>query len=101
MLEAVQLLGSSSLMATPSEADLTNELSHDVGQYFQTVNLESKDRIALFRLAHDFAVSGFGTRQLLYERFFFGPRALLASAYFDLYDRDEMIDRVEELLART
>ena len=101
MLEAVQLLGSSSLMATPSEADLTNELSQDVGRYFQTVNLESKDRIALFRLAHDFAVSGFGNRQLLYERFFFGPQALLASAYFDLYNRDEMIARVEELLART
>ena len=100
MVEAVHLLGSSSLVAVPSEADLSNELGDDVEQYFQTVNLASKDRIALFRLAHDFAVSGFGNRQLLYERFFFGPQALLASAYFDLYDRDEMMGRVDELLAR-
>ena len=98
MVEAVQLLGSSSLMATPCEADFSNSLADDVGQYFQTVNLDSQDRVALFRLAHDVAVSGFGNRQALYERFFFGPQALMASAYFDLYDRDIYMDRVNELL---
>jgi len=97
--EIVELLGSSSLMATPSEADLTNGLSEDVARYFQTVNLDSEARIALFRLAHDVAVSGFGNRQVLYERFFFGPQNVMASIYYDLYDKDEMIGRVEALLA--
>lgn len=97
--ELVQLLGSSSLMATPCEADFHNALAHDVGQYFQTVNLASRDRIALFRLAHDTAVSSFGTRQTLYERFFFGPPAMLASGYYDLYDRDRVMARVDDLLA--
>jgi 4-hydroxyphenylacetate 3-monooxygenase len=87
-------------MATPSEADLSNDIAEDVGQYFQTVNLKSKDRIALFRLAHDVAVSGFGNRQVLYERFFFGPQNVMASIYFDLYNKDDMIDRVDELLNR-
>lgn len=100
LVELIHLLGSSSLMATPTEADLGNELSGDVAQYFQTVNLESKDRIALFRLAHDVAVSGFGNRQVLYERFFFGPQNIMASIYFDLYNKDDMIARVEELLQR-
>ena len=100
LIELVQLLGSSSLMATPSEADLNNEIAGDVAQYFQTVNLDSKDRIALFRLAHDVAVSGFGNRQVLYERFFFGPQNVLASVYYDLYNKDDMIARVEELLDR-
>jgi len=100
LIEIVQLLGSSSLMATPCEADLTNELAGDIGQYFQTVNLESKDRIALFRLAHDVSVSGFGSRQTLYERFFFGPQNVMASIYFDLYNRNEMMDRVTEILNR-
>ncbi len=100
LIELVHHLGSSSLMATPSEADLTNELADDVAQYFQTVNLDSKDRIALFRLAHDVAVSGFGNRQVLYERFFFGPQNVMASIYFDLYNKDEMIDRVDEILNR-
>jgi len=100
LIEIVQLLGSSSLMATPCEADLTNELAGDIGQYFQTVNLESKDRIALFRLAHDVAVSGFGNRQALYERFFFGPQNVMASIYYDLYNKDDMMDRVTEILNR-
>ena len=63
MVELVQLLGSSSLMATPSEADFSNEIAGDVEQYFQVANLDSRDRVALFRLAHDVAVSGFGSRQ--------------------------------------
>lgn len=100
LIELVQLLGSSSLMATPCEADFGNELAADVDRYFQTMNLASRDRVALFRLAHDVAVSGFGNRQLLYERFFFGPQNVMASIYFDLYDKDEMIGRVEELLSR-
>jgi 4-hydroxyphenylacetate 3-monooxygenase len=99
LIEMIQLLGSSSLMATPAEADLSNELADDVGRYFQTVNLESKDRIALFRLAHDVAVSGFGSRQVLYERFFFGPQKVMASIYFDLYNKDDMMARVDEVLA--
>ena len=99
LIELVQLLGSSSLMATPSELDLTNEISGDVSRYFQLQNLESKDRIALFRLAHDISVSGFGSRQTLYERFFFGPSAIMSSVYFDLYNKDDMIDRVNELLS--
>jgi len=101
LIEIVQLLGSSSLMATPGEADFSNELAGDVEQYFQTVNLRSKDRIALFRLAHDVAVSGFGNRQVLYERFFFGPQNVMASIYYDLYDKDVMIDRVDDLLKHT
>jgi len=99
LIELVQLLGASSLMATPTEADLSNAISDDVETYFQTVNLSSKDRIALFRLAHDIAVSGFGGRQVLYERFFFGPQPVMASIYFDLYDKDQYIERVTALLA--
>ena len=99
LIELVQLLGSSSLMATPSELDLSNEIAGDISQYFQLQNLESKDRIALFRLAHDISVSGFGSRQTLYERFFFGPPNVMHSIYFDLYNKDDMMDRVNELLS--
>jgi 4-hydroxyphenylacetate 3-monooxygenase len=101
LIELVHHLGSSSLMATPTEADLTNELADDVAQYFQTINLDSRERIALFRLAHDVAVSGFGNRQLLYERFFFGPQNVMASIYYDLYNKDDMIERVDEILNRS
>jgi len=98
LVELVQLLGSSSLMATPCEADLSNALAGNVEQYFQTENLASSARIALYRLAHDAAISGFAGRQVLYERFFFGPQNVMASIYYDLYDKDEVMARVEELL---
>ncbi|NIV17001.1 MAG: 4-hydroxyphenylacetate 3-monooxygenase, oxygenase component, partial [Woeseiaceae bacterium] len=101
LIETIHMLGSSSLVATPTEADLTNDLQDDVARYFQTVNLDSKDRIALFRLAHDVAVSGFGNRQVLYERFFFGPQPIMASIYYDLYNKDDMMARVDELLNRS
>ena len=101
LIETIQMLGSSSLMATPCEADFSNQISGDVQRYFQLTNLKSRDRVALFRLAHDVAVSGFGNRQVLYERFFFGPQNIMASIYFDLYNKDDMMDRVTELLNRS
>jgi 4-hydroxyphenylacetate 3-monooxygenase len=45
-------------------------------------------------------VSGFGNRQALYERFFFGPPQIMSSVYFDGYDKDSKIARVEDLLAQ-
>ena len=98
MVEILQLLGASSLMATPSEADFANEISEDVEKYFQLSNLDSKNRVAMFRLAHDVAISGFGSRQALYERYFFGPPALMASSYYDLYNKDELMERIDSLL---
>ncbi len=98
LIDTLHMLGSSSLMATPCEADFSNAIAGDVEQYFQLTNLGSRDRVALFRLAHDLAVSGFGNRQVLYERFFFGPQNVLAAVYYDLYDKDGMMDRVTALL---
>ena len=98
LIDTLHMLGSSSLMATPCEADFSNEIAGDVERYFQLTNLNSRDRVALFRLAHDLAISGFGNRQVLYERFFFGPQNVLAAIYYDLYDKDSMMDRVTEFL---
>ncbi|MEE2783950.1 MAG: 4-hydroxyphenylacetate 3-monooxygenase, oxygenase component [Pseudomonadota bacterium] len=98
LIEMIHMLGSSSLMATPCEADFTSGIAEDVERYFQLTNMGSRDRVALFRLAHDVAVSGFGNRQVLYERFFFGPQNIMASIYYDLYPKDEMVGRVESLL---
>ncbi len=98
LIEAIQQMGSSSLMATPSEADFCSDLTPDIERYFQVANLNSRDRVALFRLAHDLAISAFGSRQVLYERFFFGPPNIMAMMYYDLYNKDDMIDRVTSVL---
>jgi 4-hydroxyphenylacetate 3-monooxygenase len=100
LVELVQLLGSSSLMATPCEADFTGGLAADVERYFQLAHADARERVALFRLAHEVATSGFGARQVLYERFFFGPPELLAANFYRIYDKDPLVGRVREQIAR-
>lgn len=100
LVELVQLLGSSSLMATPSEADFDAPIAPDIERYFHLAHALPRERVALFRLAQDVAASGFGQRQVLYERFFFGPPERMASAFYGIYDKEPLTERVRELLER-
>ncbi|MEV5481505.1 MULTISPECIES: 4-hydroxyphenylacetate 3-monooxygenase, oxygenase component [Streptomyces] len=100
LVELVQLLGSSSLMATPAQADLTSAIAGDIDTYFALENLESPQRIGLFRLAQDAAVSGFGARQALYERFFFGAPERVAGMLFQAYDKEPLTKRIFDFLGR-
>ena len=100
MIEIVQQIGASGLVAMPTEADLEGPLSADIEKFYQSARLEAKDRIPLFRLAWDTAISAFGTRQVLYERFFFGDPVRMAGVVFNSQDRSEYMDKVREFLAR-
>lgn len=101
MIEIIQLLGASGLMALPTEADLqNNELAPLIDRYFQAARADARDRIQLFRLAWDTALSAFGSRQVLYERFFFGDPVRIAGAVFNSHDRTPYMERVREFLRR-
>jgi len=100
MVEIIQLLGSSSFMLTPTEADFKGPLADHIEQYLATDNCEAKDRVKLFRLAWDIAVSAFGSRQALYERYFFGDPVRMAGAMFNAYDRRPYMERVRACLER-
>ena len=100
MVEIIQLNSSSSLMATPSEADFAGPLTPDLERYLATTGALAKDRVALYRLAWDAAGSAFAGRQVLYERFFFGDPVRLASALVDNTDLAPMVKRVDEFLKR-
>src|SRR5207237_1312486 len=101
LIEILQLIGSSGLMATPTERDLAApELAADIEKYYQAATLMGHERVRLFRLAWDLACSSFAGRQVLYERFFGGdPNVLLAGRFLN-YDRTAAVDRVRALLAR-
>jgi 4-hydroxyphenylacetate 3-monooxygenase len=98
--EIMQLLGASGLMAIPNEADFNSELRPDLDKYLQSANGGAYDRVKLYRLAWDVCMSSFGTRQTLYERFFFGDPVRMASALYTGYDKQEYVDRVKEFLNR-
>ena len=74
MAEILHLLGSSSLMALPTEADLEGPLAAEIQRYLETDTASAADRVRLFRLAWDTCCSAFASRQVLYERFFQGDR---------------------------
>ena len=97
----MQLLGSSGLMATPTEADLVApDLAADIEKYYRGTTLGGHERVRLFRLAWDVACSGFGGRQVLYERFFGGDPWVIQAARFTAYDRSAAVGRVRALLER-
>jgi 4-hydroxyphenylacetate 3-monooxygenase len=100
MVEILQLLGSSSFMITPSEADFDGPLAPQIEQYLATDTATARDRVKLFRLAWDIAGSAFGGRQVLYERFFASDPLTRARALKALYPKDEVMARVREFLDR-
>jgi 4-hydroxyphenylacetate 3-monooxygenase len=98
MAEILHLLGSSSLMALPTEADLSGPLASEIHRYLETDTASAEDRVRLFRLAWDTCCSAFASRQVLYERFFQGDQVRNALLLNALYDKQPMTDRVRALL---
>ena len=99
--EIMQLMGASGLMAIPSEEDFQSDLRPDLDKYLQSANGDAYNRVKLYRLAWDVCMSAFGSRQTLYERFFFGDPVRMASALYSGYDKQKYVDRVKEFLERS
>jgi 4-hydroxyphenylacetate 3-monooxygenase len=100
MVEIIQLNSSSSLMATPSEADFKAAIGSDIERYLGAAKAAPRERVALYRLAWEVACSSFGGRQVLYERFFFGDPVRMASALVSNTDLHPLIERINAFLTR-
>jgi 4-hydroxyphenylacetate 3-monooxygenase len=99
MTEIIQQLSASGIVATVTEADLRNpDLVEDIQRYFQAARADAYDRIPLFRLAWDAALSAFAARQIQYERYFFGDPVRLAGMIFQTHDRRPYMEQVREFL---
>jgi len=98
MAEILHLLGSSSLMALPTEADLHGPLARELHDYLDTDSTSAEARIKLFRLAWDVCCSAFGSRQVLYERYFGGNALQNSLILYKLYDKEPMADWVMQFL---
>ena len=98
MGEILQLMGSSSLMALPTEADLSGPLAAELAQYLDTDTATAADRIRLFRLAWDTCCSAFASRQILYERFFQGDAYRNVVLLNSLYDKEPATAYVRQFL---
>ncbi len=97
-VQIIQQLSASGLMATPTKADIDGPAGEYIANYYAAARADSAERIALFRLAWDTAISAFGSRQALYERFFFGDPVRMAGALFNTYDIQPYKDRVQAFI---
>ena len=98
MAEILHLLGSSSLMALPTEADLQGPLATEIETYLDTDTASAEERIRLFRLAWDTCCSAFASRQVLYERYFGGDSVRNGIILYGMYDKQPMTDWVRDFL---
>ncbi|MFZ3577005.1 4-hydroxyphenylacetate 3-monooxygenase, oxygenase component [Virgibacillus sp. DJP39] len=96
--EIIQLLGASGLISIPTEGAFKSDVRQDLDQYLQSKTGNAEDRVKLFRLAWDLTMSSFGTRETLYEQFFFGDPIKLSSQLYFSYDKEEYVKRVNEIL---
>ena len=90
MIEILQLIGSSSLIAVPTDADFDSDIGHYLDNYLSTDTLGAKERTKLFRMAWDISISSYGGRQVLYERFFSGDPHRTAALSFARYDKEQV-----------
>jgi 4-hydroxyphenylacetate 3-monooxygenase len=97
-VEIVQLIGASGLVTIPTEKDFQSEIGDELRNYLQSADRNGYEKVKLFRLAWDLAMSSFAGRQTLYERFFFGDPVRLASNLYRDYDRSEFVKWVKEFL---
>ena len=98
MAEILHLLGSSSLMALPTEADMNGPLATEIKKYLETDTASAEERVRLFRLAWDTSCSAFGSRQVLYERYFGGNIQQNSIVLNTIYDKEPMTERIREFL---
>jgi len=98
MAEILHLLGSSSLMALPTEADMNGPLSEEINRYLETDTASAEERVRIFRLAWDTCCSAFAGRQILYERFFQADAVRNSVILYNMFDREPMTSWVQEFL---
>ena len=98
--EIIQLLGASGLMSIPTEKAFQAD-GGDLGQYLQSFGDGGEERVKKLRLAWDLTMSSFGTRQTLYERFFFGDPVRLSGILYQSYNREHLVKRVEDFLRKS
>jgi len=99
--EILQLLGASGLVTLPSEKDFASEAAAYLERFLQGKGVSGKDRVALFRLAWDATLSGFGARQEIYERFFFGDPVRMHQTLFQVYPKAPYVERVRRFLEQS
>lgn len=96
--EIIQIIGASGMVNLPTEKAINSSIGSDIHQYLQGSNKTAEERLKIFRLAWDLTMSSFGTRQIQYERYFFGDPIRLSSTLYKTYPKEQYVKIVSEFL---
>jgi len=99
LVEILRLVTSSGLIMIPTAADRTGPIGDKIEKFLGAAGGSAEERVRLMRLAWDMTISAFGGRQAHYENFFFGDPVRMRMALYNVYDRAELVDRVQRFVA--
>lgn len=97
MINHLMQMGASGYVGMPQESTFDN-FGLAIEEYFRGASSKAKDKVALSRLAWDLIGSGWGRRQELYERFFFGDSQKWKCLTYFMTDKSQAIEMVNRLL---
>lgn len=100
MREILQKILAGGLMYQPASVEVFNSpIKEDIEKYFRGADISAEDKVKLFKLASELAVSSFGSRHELYERLYAGdPLFLRVEEQYNRYDKTECLELVDRLL---
>ena len=98
--EIIRMIGSHNLLATPSEAELEDEVLGPLVEHYLQGGPEvgARERIATYRLAWDFAASAMGSRNEQYERFYLASSPTSMRGFQARYDGERGSGLVDQFL---
>jgi 4-hydroxyphenylacetate 3-monooxygenase len=97
MMSHIVSIGASGFVSTPHEQTL-EQYGDLLEKHYRGATGTAKDKVALFRLAWDLAGSGWGSRNELYERFFFGDFTRQIIGLYQNLDKTEAVNDVQRML---
>lgn len=100
--EILQLILAGGLMYQPSSFSVFDSpIREDIEKYFRGADVSAWDKIQIYKLAAELAVSPFGSRHELYERYYAGdPLFLRIDTQYKHYDKSECLSLVNRLLEK-
>ncbi|GAF14791.1 4-hydroxyphenylacetate 3-monooxygenase [Bacillus sp. JCM 19045] len=102
LVEIIQLLGASHFIAAPTRQDFDSPISAHLERFVRGEYTTAENKFRLIQLARDMTITEFGTRQLLYERYFFGDPIRVMSSIYHLFqpNKQEYVTRVDQFLEK-
>jgi 4-hydroxyphenylacetate 3-monooxygenase len=99
VVQIIRDLGGSGLIGVPAWEDLEADapLGGDVETYFRGKDMPAQERLGIQKLAHEIAVTDFGSREAIYERFHVsGPMRVKTMLFKQLPVKEQLKQKAKQ-----